>query len=268
MLLRAYIDDSSDQFQEKVVLAGAFVGWYNQWNDLQKQWRRRLRQSSLRYFRSTECRSLQGEFFGFRDEVKYPKPTGREAANRIRDDLDTIINKSEVMGIAACVPIKVYNEIRATEQDAAEIFSGDAFEVALQALFQLCYEAIQGEMRREIGLQRIRFICDQSASAPRIERMFREFLVKNPAYSDVFEGLVHADDKKVPALQAADLMAHLAKDRFSEWLAEPAIFTNDTQLKARLKRLSVYSIAVCHKVWLMGILRRERDLRRSNKVGG
>jgi hypothetical protein len=230
VLLRVFIDDSSDQRQEKVVLAGAFVGWYHQWSQLQKEWKKRLKQDGLRYFRSTECRSLQGEFFKFRDETNYPKPHGRRAANKIRDDLDAIIHKSGVMGIAACVPMQAYNTLRAIEPHAAEIFPEDAFEVALQAVFQLCYETVQNEMRKEIGPQKVALICDDGPSAPRIAKMFEQFLERNPAYGDVLESLVHRDDKKLPQLQSADLMAHLAKDRFSEWLDDPAIFTNQPDL--------------------------------------
>src|SRR3989304_6137852 len=32
MLLRVYIDDSSDEKKQEAVVAGAFVGWYHQWN--------------------------------------------------------------------------------------------------------------------------------------------------------------------------------------------------------------------------------------------
>jgi hypothetical protein len=131
-LMRTYIDDSADQKQEKVILAGAFVGWYHQWNALRKEWWKRLKKDDLKYFRSTECRSLQGAFSKYRDAVNYPKPDGRDAANNVRDDLDAIIHKSGVMGIACCVPMQVYNDIRATEPHAAEILSEEAYEMALQ----------------------------------------------------------------------------------------------------------------------------------------
>ena len=90
-LLRIYVDDSADQTQEKVVLAGAFVGWYHQWSDLQQKWRKRLKQDGLEYFHATECKSLQGEFSRFRDSINFPFPKGREGANKIRADLETII---------------------------------------------------------------------------------------------------------------------------------------------------------------------------------
>jgi uncharacterized protein DUF3800 len=262
-LLRVYVDDSADQHQDQVVLAGAFVGWYHQWNDLQKKWRKRLKADGLDYYHATECRSLQGEFSKFRDANKYPFPKGREAANKIRDDLDAIIHESGVMGIAACVPMQDYKAIRASDPLAAEIFSEDAFETALQALFQRCYEIVNTEMSDgHRGAHRVAFVCDLSTSAPRIAKMYAEFIEKNPAYGEVFQGLVHRDDKKTPPLQAADLMAHLAKDRFVDWLKDQEIFSNEPVLKERLKKLSVYHIAACHKNWLNTIVEQERERRR------
>ncbi len=43
MLLKTYIDDSADEKQELVVVAGAFTGKFKQWSVLNKCWRRRLK---------------------------------------------------------------------------------------------------------------------------------------------------------------------------------------------------------------------------------
>jgi hypothetical protein len=260
MLLRTYIDDSADQTQERVMLAGAFMGWYHQWSGIRKTWKKRLKQDGLTFFHSTECRSLQGEFSKFRDVSKYPKPLGRQAADRVRDDLDAIIHGSGVMGMACCVPMKVYKEIRQTVTNAAEILPKDAYELALKCVFTLCAETAMKEMK-DIGPQRVAFICDQSSYAPRISKMYDEFSKQNKVYEGVIEGLVHQDDKKHPPLQAADLMAHLAKDRFSDWLDDPAIFTNKPEMKKRLQQLSVYAITICNEEWLLNLVDLERKRR-------
>lgn len=62
------------------------------------------------------------------------------AAWALRDDLDAIIKKSEVMGMAVAIPMELYNRIRNTEVGAKEIFSEDAFESALQSLIKQCAE--------------------------------------------------------------------------------------------------------------------------------
>jgi hypothetical protein len=156
--------------------------------------------------------------------------------------------------------MKDCTEIRANERHAAEILPEDPFEMALQAMFKLCADTVINEMK-DFGHHRVAFICDHSTSAPRIEKMFAEFREKNPTYADVLESLVHQDDKQQSQLQAADLMAHLAKDRFSDWLDDPAIFTNKPALAERLNCLSVYSIAVCNKEWMLDVLRHERASR-------
>lgn len=265
VLLRTYVDDSSDEKQEQVVVAGAFVGWYHQWNALQLAWKRRLKREPIDYFRSTEYYSLRGQFERYRDPVKYPKPKGSEAATKLRSDLDQIIHDSQVMGIAATVPMEIYNEFRATEPDAKELLPDDPYELALQALFDMCARTVLYDMQKDRGRpHRLAFICDDSSAAPRITKMFSEFRQKNQAYAEVIESLVHRDDKKRPELQAADLMAHLAKERMTEWLKDPAIFTDTEKLKTRLKHLGVYAIGTCNKEWLLDILQNERKVREAN----
>jgi hypothetical protein len=46
MLIKTFIDDSADERQEKVVIAGAFMGRFGQWTELKTQWRRRLRREA------------------------------------------------------------------------------------------------------------------------------------------------------------------------------------------------------------------------------
>lgn len=107
MLYRAYIDDSADQKQEFVMVAGALMGTDKQWGEFSRKWKMCLKRHGLRYFRSSEYNSLSEEFGIFRDDVKYPKPTGREAARAIRDELDAIIkNSSALRPSFPCLPIE------------------------------------------------------------------------------------------------------------------------------------------------------------------
>ena len=237
MLLRVYIDDSADQKQEKAVVAGAFVGKFGQWSELSTLWRRRLKRDGLKYFRSTEYYSLREEFARYRDPVKYPKPEGSEAACALREDLDAIIKKSQVMGVAAAIPLDLYNKFRETVPGAKDVFGKDAFDGALQSLIARCVRI----SKREFNGTHLSFVCDQSNSAPRILEVFRKLKQSDTDIAEIAEGLVHWDDKKFPPLQAADLMAHLAREYFMGWLADPNTVT--------LKRLqdSVYNI--CRWDW-------------------
>src|SRR5665213_2188408 len=86
MLCTAYVDDSSDGKQEKYVIACALIGSQREWNRVFILWDDALRKEpAIKYFHSKEWRSLSGEFAQFRDELKWPKPIGGEAANKKRE---------------------------------------------------------------------------------------------------------------------------------------------------------------------------------------
>jgi len=75
-------------------------------------------------------------------------------------------------------------------------------------------------------------------------------------------GLEHLDDKQYPQLQAADLAAHIAKDRFEDWLSNPAAAGNQAELEARLKEVKIVSIAYWSREYMLHALGRERKRRR------
>jgi hypothetical protein len=261
MLIRAYVDDSADETQERAVVAGAYVGFFGQWNRLQEKWRKRLKREGIDYFHATEYYSFQGLFAKFKDPVRYPKPKGSEAAKALLSDLETIISKSGIMGIAVCVDMKAYTDIRETEPGAKGIFPADAFEAALQALMLITAKIVRDEWTD--ATRKVAFVCDQGNTAPRITKVYADFVEKNSGLSPHLGGLVHQDDKKLSALQTADMMAHLAKGRFIEWLDDPhkATFTHNEILKDRLKKLSVHQIAVWNREYMLEVLRTELESR-------
>jgi hypothetical protein len=209
MLIRGYIDDSADEKKQTVAVAGAFLGDYQQWKKLIQPWRKRLKQDGIQYFRSTEYNSLRGEFFRYRDEQKYPKPKGSEAAKTVRDDLEDIIRLSGIRGFAHCVPLEMYQQTRSSIPLAADVFPVDAFEVALQSLIRDCAK----EFQKHYGdRHKLAFMCDEGPSAKRIGDAYLAFKKLNPDFGNMIGALAFGDDKKYPQLQAADLMAGSGKE--------------------------------------------------------
>jgi len=257
MLIKAYIDDSKDEKQERFAVAGAFLGFQKNWSKLYPKWKRRLNKDGLKYFRSTEYYSLRGEFARYRDPIKYPVPTGREEAKRLRDDLDTIIQDAQIVGVAACVPIRLYRHIRNESQFGAELMEKDPFDRALQELFLLCAT----ELRERKSRHRLAFICDDSPESARIAAMYALFKQINPVSAEVMGGLIHQDDKQFPQLQAADLMAHIAKEQFAQWLIDQSPIVQKQALADRLKKLSVLRISSPDRVRLLEGLEHERFTR-------
>jgi hypothetical protein len=168
-------------------------------NRSEKSGKARLRQDGLAYFRSTEYYALRGEFEVFRDPLKYPKPTGTQAATRLRDDLEAILKDAPVFGIGVAIPLKLYREFRTTIPGAAEKFGKDAFYSALQTVMIECAHTLRDEMPvDEKGRQnRLAFGCDSTDRAPIYAAAYVDFKARNPQLAPIMGPLVHLDDELI-----------------------------------------------------------------------
>ena len=256
MVLHTYIDDSWDGERERAVVAGCYLGEKRQWSQLAWDWKLRLK-GEIKYFRSTEYYSLRGEFEKFRDPVAYPKPKGSDAARQLRQRLFELIKFSGMAGMAVCVPLDLYEQIRGNERHADKILAKDAFIYAIQELFSLCAETVQSEF----PTSRVAFVCDDSDTYPAIAQAYREYKELNPRHARVMETIVPLDDKTHPQLQAADVMAHLARERYMEWLTDPHSGPKKLDLESRLNDLRVFQIRHASRDRLMGVLEVERKRR-------
>src|SRR5437667_8497211 len=106
------LDESSDRLRRKVFVVAGYLARQAAWTEIERQWTLRLEQECdpepMRYFSTSECMYLTGEFRRFRDPEKYPKPKGRQAADTIRDDLQKIMRVSDEMGFALGINLKDY----------------------------------------------------------------------------------------------------------------------------------------------------------------
>ncbi len=238
-LWRASIDDSADRNREKVIISACLIGDCERWRDLVRPWKVKLATNNLNYFKSSECGALSGEFLQFRSAQKYPKPMGREAADRIRDDLDQIIKNSEVRGIGVYVPVPVFNKIYAEPRYAAIISSPNPYEWAVQLLWNQCANGMEELGRNHI----VTFAHDDGDNYDRLRNLFRDYKAKNPKNARRMADLVPLDDKKHPTIQAADVAASVTQRFAVEWAENPN--------EATLKRLqtSMHRIVVSTEEW-------------------
>lgn len=258
MLYRCFIDDSADQHKEIAVIAGALVAAHGEWSKLRPVWNARLLRDDVPYFRSADYSKLAGSFSCFRDDVKYPKPKGSEAARALRNDLEKIVAKFKIIGLATVIPIELYNEFRTTVPGAASFFHEDAFESAMQTAIMEC--AYTAKDRLVGDNNRMAFVCDDSPNAARYSTVYTEFKAKNPIIGEMMGGLVHLDDKKHPPLQAADMMANVTKEiavKFVE--SNKDLLRNDPRTNypgmvqpTRLQE-SIYAISIWNWHWMKNV---------------
>ena len=230
MLYRTFIDDSADQKQEIVMVAGALMGGQKRCNELGRKWTACLKRHHIRYFRSSDYNSLSGEFEIFRDDLKYPRPAGRNAARVIRDELDAIVKASGLLGVASVWPLPVY--WKAVEKyELSKKLDPDPFSTAMQSVMRDCALIVREDLPRDKKNREnvVAFVCDDTDKAPKYAAAYAGFKSKNLLIQDTLGGMIHLDDKKTPALQAADVVASIAKEMAHQYF--------DTGNQSELRRL-------------------------------
>jgi len=206
---RAYVDDSSDEKQEFVMVAGALMATPEQWRSVNRGWLKALKSYGISYFRASEYNSLRGEFSRFRDPVKYPKPSGSIAAKELRDKLEKVL-QTRVLGIACFVNLREFREVVEECQILKRNFSPDPFNFASQTVMRECAFAAQKHLKGTSN--KVAFVCDESPKSEKFSRSYLQFKQKNIPIRDALLGMVHKDDKHTPPLQAADMIASLTKE--------------------------------------------------------
>jgi hypothetical protein len=243
MLWRAAIDDSADRNREKVIISACLIGDTAMWSALVRPWKAKLAENNLQYFKSSECGTLSGEFSAFRSVANYPKPKGREAADKIRDELDQLIKNSEVMGIGVIIPVPAFERIY-SEQQYAAIISSDPYELAVQILWDQCTRAME-----ELGRNNVVTLAhDDGDNYERLRRLFLDYKTKNSKSARRLVSFARLDDKKDPTIQAADVAASVTQRLAIQWVDDPNTAT--------LKRLetNMYKVVVAKEDWTRGAL--------------
>ena len=168
------------------MVAGALMGTHRQWVDLSKDWRKRLKRDGLKYFRSTEYNSLTGEFYRYRDAVKYPKPMGGDAATALRNDLDELIKKYQIVGVASVIPLAMFREV-IMEEGLMSTFNPNPFSAAMQTVMRECALIAREHLSVDAG-NRVAFVCDDGPSSALLSAAYAEFKNKNVAIRDMLGG--------------------------------------------------------------------------------
>lgn len=232
------MDESADKEREHVFVVAGYLARQGNWIEIERKWTLRLEQESdsrpMQYFSSSECMHLTGEFARFKDVRKYPKPKGREAANRVRDDLMQIMRDSSAGGFALGLPMKVYRGVRRSARARRVLHSDPYVE-----MYTMMMIIIAGELEDEYlkGLWRPRetvaYLCDDHDKSANVQRIYDDLKKNNPNCAQWMGSLSYMDNKKSPALQAADLLAAQCKDVLLEEFAKPSV---DRRLRDTFKQ--------------------------------
>lgn len=219
----AALDESADRERKLVFVVAGYLARQRNWTEIERQWMLRLERKSdphpMKYFSNSECTSLTGEFARFRDNTTYPKPQGRLAADKIRDDLQGIMRDAPAAGFAVGVPLKDYRAARKSSR-VRTLLGTDPYEQTY-ALTMIC---IAGKLEDEMPSREVvAYLCDEHDKAINVRNLYDELKRQNPVCGRWMGSLSHEDNKSSPALQAADLLAARCKDFLVELTKDPDI---------------------------------------------
>lgn len=198
--------------------------------------------------KTSEWRGLRGEFRKFNSEKNYPIPSGRKAADEIRDQLENVVANSGIGGIGIVISVPVFNEVLSMPEFKRRMERITPYQLVLQMLFLKSVEQI----KTVPGNHAVAFVHDEGDDCPFLEETYKEFKKKNPRTARYMAGFSCLDDKAHPPLQCADMVANTVNNYAQEWQANPT--------EATLTRLreSILQVNVWTKDFLIKVLRGQK----------
>src|SRR5258708_7838588 len=195
----AALEESADRERRHVFVVAGYLSRQQNWTEIERRWILRLEKESdpqpIKYFSNSECMSLSGEFARFHDGTKYPKPHGRLAADKIRDDLQGIMKEAPAAGLALGVLLNDYRTIRKSSR-ARALLNTDPYEQAYTTALICIAGNLEDEMpSREI----VAHLCDEHDRAVNVQNIYDELKRQNPICGQWMGSLSHMDNKKSPA---------------------------------------------------------------------
>lgn len=245
MLWTSAIDDSADRDRKKVIISAALVGDREQWASLSRVWTKRLQEDGLEYFKSSQCDNLRGQFMKYRDRPTFPPPAGRQAADKVREDLDRIIRECDLVGVGAVIPVPLWNRLREDPEYAA-VCCHDPYDWAVQTVWLQSTDVLEKLGRGHL----ITHLHDEGSNRERIRALYGDYKRKNPRATRRFAGIRFLDDKQSPPIQAADIAASVVMKLALEWEANPA------EAKPRRLEQSIYRVNVWDEAFAKRVLKK------------
>jgi len=206
-VLGFYMDDSADAGRKTVFSVAGFLGYEEDWPDLENKWEARVKRDGLDYFRTYDCKSMSGEFGKLAD--KHGLTTARVLADAMLKDLKEMVHNAPLLAYCFGVPMDDFQEV-IKNPDAELVLTADPYIAAHQQIIILvAVDACSLKIPRPVA-----FIYDQHANAKQLASSWDDFKANNPDSAKCMTTLAPLDDKTTPALQVADLIANTTTEIF------------------------------------------------------
>jgi len=209
-----YMDDSADRSRKTVFSVAGFLGYGLDWDDLEKEWEKRVKRDGIDYFRTYDCKSLSGEFEKL--VLKYGLTTARVFADAMLKDLKDMVHKAPLAAYCLGVLMDDFREA-IKHPDAQMVLTDDPYFAAHQQVIIL----VALDACRLTPPEPVAFVYDEHSKAKALAGGWNEFKKNNPNSAKCMTTLAPLDDRQTPALQIADLIANTTTEIFVALKDEP-----------------------------------------------
>jgi hypothetical protein len=210
-LLAFYADDSADEKRQRVFVVAGFMGDTREWFEVERRWNARLKRDGLNYFRASEHNSLTGEFRKL--VTAHGAPKARKMATELLADLKVIIKSRQLYAFCFMGPLAIYREVRAREFGDRCLREDPYIEGHEQIIFNVAKSAGKGRAKQPIA-----FVFDEHSKATQLIAGWADLKSRLPATAPWIGSAMVMDDKNCAPIQAADLIANVAKRAFEKML--------------------------------------------------
>jgi hypothetical protein len=227
MVYHSFLDDSHDRGAKRIMVSAGFCGTRDRWAAFRADWRQKLKEHRLCYFKSSECHSVSGPFAKLRNGDKAHATTEERAQARgIRAQfLDVIRAHPLIRGIGIAVQLEHYRRYAAMPR-VKEVLPENPYKAALSSVMFETVGHIRSACKYDTNM--VAFVHDEGDDFPELWKCYSAFKEINKKTGRYLAGFQSMDDKKTPELQAADLIANHAT-----YLAEKRLDLRDAVVEMR-----------------------------------
>jgi hypothetical protein len=255
MVYHSFLDDSKDKgIGKRIMVSAGFFGTRDRWTAFRKDWRQKLKEHRLCYFKSSECHSVNGQFAKLKKSGQpYPTTEERKRAREIRTEFMSIIKAHPfIRAVGIAVQLEDYRRYAALPE-AFTVLPADPYKAALSSVMFETVKVIRGYFKHNM----VAFVHDDGDQFPELWKCYQAFREMNTTTANLMSGFLPLDDKKTPELQAADLIAN-----HTTYLAGRKLDLRDAEveMKENLELLGIWDEEYMKAVLSHGLIKKGKPL--------
>jgi hypothetical protein len=231
MILALSADDSSDQ--ATIISAGAVIGFPSDLFEVERKWQQRLSADGIEYFKASECENLRGQFDS--TNPRWTPDAARIIADSMHRDLKAIFRYAPIVGLGISLLLTDFREAIAESKLAFDYYGTDQTIALYKRLLNTVVLLLEKDWPES---QNFPIACefDSHSNYRKAEEAYRQLRDRDPLYAKRLGHIGHGDDKKVPSLQMADMVAYESRLRTMSWLREngdlKVVFEKDSVIRS------------------------------------